>query len=168
MVWQITGVRLDSNELFVNGVLNEVLGNRKRCREIMQNPLRFLQVRLAASVAARKFLLGLPVDAREKFYSLLLPPLCLNRFERFRSSWLTSPAKEEQCLVSCLEKCHRLVSSMPETKQCVPHWAASINLLTFAWLCFQVLRGGRSSDLQSRHLATGHRRSRRITRGEIH
>ena len=39
------------------------------------------QVRLAASVTARKFLLGLPSDeAREQFFAPLLPPLCLNRY----------------------------------------------------------------------------------------
>ena len=37
------------------------------------------QVRLAASVATRKFLLGLPEGVRQKFYPLLLPALCLNR-----------------------------------------------------------------------------------------
>ncbi|XP_068210771.1 uncharacterized protein [Palaemon carinicauda] len=38
------------------------------------------QVRLAASVASRKFLLSLPPVAREKFFPLLLPRLCLNRY----------------------------------------------------------------------------------------
>ncbi|XP_066947983.1 uncharacterized protein [Macrobrachium rosenbergii] len=38
------------------------------------------QVRLAASVASRKFLLSLPPSAREKFFPLLLPRLCLNRY----------------------------------------------------------------------------------------
>ncbi|KAG8226262.1 hypothetical protein J437_LFUL004819 [Ladona fulva] len=39
------------------------------------------QVRLAASVATRKFLLSLPnPQAREHFYSTLLPRMCLNRY----------------------------------------------------------------------------------------
>ena len=38
-----------------------------------------IQVRLAASVASRKFLLGLSPAERDSFYSELLPPLCLNR-----------------------------------------------------------------------------------------
>lgn len=38
------------------------------------------QVRLAASVATRKFLLSLPPVAREKFFPVLLPRLCLNRY----------------------------------------------------------------------------------------
>ncbi|XP_071962564.1 uncharacterized protein [Antedon mediterranea] len=39
------------------------------------------QVRLAASVATRKFLLNLPAqEAREKFYPSLLPRMCLNRY----------------------------------------------------------------------------------------
>ena len=37
------------------------------------------QVRLAASVATRQFLLGLSEGDRFKFYNDLLPPLCLNR-----------------------------------------------------------------------------------------
>ncbi|XP_033114382.1 uncharacterized protein LOC117114802 [Anneissia japonica] len=39
------------------------------------------QVRLAASVATRKFLLNLPSEAaKEKFYPALLPRMCLNRY----------------------------------------------------------------------------------------
>lgn len=39
------------------------------------------QVRLASSVAARQFLVGLPSEeARQQFYPTLLPPLCLNRY----------------------------------------------------------------------------------------
>ncbi|KAK2178117.1 hypothetical protein NP493_558g01003 [Ridgeia piscesae] len=38
------------------------------------------QVRLAASVATRQFLLGLSEGDRFKFYNDLLPPLCLNRY----------------------------------------------------------------------------------------
>ncbi|KAK7067123.1 hypothetical protein SK128_006222 [Halocaridina rubra] len=38
------------------------------------------QVRLASSVASRKFLMSLPPMAREKFYPVLLPRLCLNRY----------------------------------------------------------------------------------------
>lgn len=39
------------------------------------------QVRLAASVAARNFLLSLPNhDTRQLFYPQLLPRLCLNRY----------------------------------------------------------------------------------------
>ena len=37
------------------------------------------QVRLASSVAARKFLLGLPEATRHTYYPVLIPPLCLNR-----------------------------------------------------------------------------------------
>ncbi|XP_078593864.1 uncharacterized protein LOC144871827 [Branchiostoma floridae x Branchiostoma japonicum] len=39
------------------------------------------QVRMAASVATRKFLLSMPSEeARKKYYPLLLPRLCLNRY----------------------------------------------------------------------------------------
>eukprot|EP00118_Oscarella_pearsei_P001458 m.7493 g.7493 ORF g.7493 m.7493 type:complete len:648 (+) comp18796_c0_seq1:28-1971(+) len=38
------------------------------------------QVRLAASVATREFLLGLPEDDRKKHFSRLLPRICLNRY----------------------------------------------------------------------------------------
>eukprot|EP00050_Salpingoeca_kvevrii_P013114 m.26834 g.26834 ORF g.26834 m.26834 type:complete len:692 (-) comp4672_c0_seq1:180-2255(-) len=38
------------------------------------------QVRMAAGVAARQFLLSLPAEKREEFYSVLLPRLCLNRY----------------------------------------------------------------------------------------
>lgn len=40
------------------------------------------QVRLAASTATRSFLLSLPTDdTRKRFFPLLLPQLCLNRFD---------------------------------------------------------------------------------------
>ena len=60
------------------------------------------QVRLAASTATRSFLAGLDGgDARENFYELLLPPLCLNRCERVHSepyffSMLVFRAKERK------------------------------------------------------------------------
>lgn len=38
------------------------------------------QVRLASSVACRKFLMFLPTKARERFFSVLLPRMCLNRY----------------------------------------------------------------------------------------
>ncbi|MCL4127138.1 UNVERIFIED_CONTAM: hypothetical protein GTU68_045495, partial [Idotea baltica] len=38
------------------------------------------QVRLAASEASRKFLVTLPIAAREKFFPYLLPRICLNRY----------------------------------------------------------------------------------------
>ncbi|XP_069947030.1 uncharacterized protein [Cherax quadricarinatus] len=38
------------------------------------------QVRLAALVATRKFLMSLPPAARERFFPVLLPRLCLNRY----------------------------------------------------------------------------------------
>lgn len=38
------------------------------------------QVRLAASVATRHFLLSLPEQARRLFYPHLLPRMCLNRY----------------------------------------------------------------------------------------
>ncbi|XP_063591073.1 uncharacterized protein LOC134768277 [Penaeus indicus] len=38
------------------------------------------QVRLASSVATRKFLMSLPAAARERFFPVLLPRLCLNRY----------------------------------------------------------------------------------------
>lgn len=38
------------------------------------------QVRLASSVATRKFLMSLPAAARERFFPTLLPRLCLNRY----------------------------------------------------------------------------------------
>ncbi|XP_045581052.1 uncharacterized protein [Procambarus clarkii] len=38
------------------------------------------QVRLAALVATRKFLMSLPPTARERFFPVLLPRLCLNRY----------------------------------------------------------------------------------------
>lgn len=38
------------------------------------------QVRLAASVATRSFLLALPEDVRFLFYPQLLPRMCLNRY----------------------------------------------------------------------------------------
>lgn len=38
------------------------------------------QVRLASSVATRKFLMSLPPLARERFFPVLLPRLCLNRY----------------------------------------------------------------------------------------
>ena len=39
------------------------------------------QVRLAASVATRQFLVSLPTEeARQKFYPILIPRMCLNRY----------------------------------------------------------------------------------------
>ncbi|KAK4314086.1 hypothetical protein Pmani_014616 [Petrolisthes manimaculis] len=38
------------------------------------------QVRLASSVATRKFLMSLPPGAQERFFPVLLPRLCLNRY----------------------------------------------------------------------------------------
>eukprot|EP00035_Acanthoeca_spectabilis_P012664 m.229336 g.229336 ORF g.229336 m.229336 type:complete len:694 (+) comp15680_c1_seq4:36-2117(+) len=38
------------------------------------------QVRMAASVAARKFLLSVPAEERAQFYPLFLPPTALNRY----------------------------------------------------------------------------------------
>jgi hypothetical protein len=38
------------------------------------------QVRMASSAAARAFLLALSEEERAKYYSLLLPPICINRY----------------------------------------------------------------------------------------
>jgi len=38
------------------------------------------QVRLASSVACRKFLMSLPTKVRERFFPVLLPRMCLNRY----------------------------------------------------------------------------------------
>ena len=38
------------------------------------------QVRMASSIAARSFLLSLTLEQREKYYSRILPPICINRY----------------------------------------------------------------------------------------
>lgn len=64
---------LESNPMFTFGdQLTQHLG-----KGLADN---WSQVRLASSVATRKFLISLPSAARERFYPTLLPRLCLNRY----------------------------------------------------------------------------------------
>ncbi|XP_042227117.1 uncharacterized protein LOC121869653 [Homarus americanus] len=64
---------LESNPMFTYGdQLSRQLG-----QGLADN---WSQVRLASSVATRKFLVSLPPAARERFFSVLLPRLCLNRY----------------------------------------------------------------------------------------
>ncbi|XP_076055845.1 uncharacterized protein LOC143033974 isoform X2 [Oratosquilla oratoria] len=64
---------LEKNPLFVYGdQLAQHLG-----QGLADN---WSQVRLASSKATRKFLLSLPEQGRERFFPILLPRLCLNRY----------------------------------------------------------------------------------------
>ncbi|KAG0725181.1 hypothetical protein GWK47_039084 [Chionoecetes opilio] len=64
---------LESNPMFMFGdQLTQHLG-----QGLADN---WSQVRLASSMATRKFLMSLPPAARERFFPTLLPRLCLNRY----------------------------------------------------------------------------------------